>query len=67
MEAKFTEELGKTEIVMEACTKLKVELFTLQRERLAVLKEKAKPIVVHGMPCMKTNYKLQIKYLQVRD
>ncbi len=64
IERKCDEEQAKTETYMEACSLLKTELFALQRERLSILRERTKPIVVYGLPCAKTNYKLRLKYLQ---
>ena len=64
IERKYDTERAKTETYLEECSLLKTELFALQRERLSILRERAKPIVVYGIPCAKTNYKLQLKYLQ---
>ena len=64
IDEKYRKELGITLPLEQSCRALRVELDKLHKTRLEMFKSKIDPIIIKDGPSTKSNYKIQIKYLQ---
>ena len=64
MEEQYRIESDNGSELENACKVLRKQLTSVQRERMATLKEKIDPIIIRDGPSQKTNFKIQAKYLQ---